>query len=282
MRFARLLVMLALASIATLTPARGWCQRASASGSPNLVAAIIANYAAIAHRDTSAVRGGLADDFRWVLATGGQVVTRSELLAAIARAPSGAVVTYAVDSAHVEIVGRVAMVEYRLTDRRRFGSYARALVSRGTDTFVERDGEWRLARRTQTWIVAPPATITLDPTALRAFVGRYEHGPGFVDDVHLVGRDLVATSSAESASGLPGARLLPVSVDAFSPDGIAPLIVFERDARGRVTGYVQQSPDGSVVRARRLPDVGDASPPSPVSASPGSAPHPPQSPHPPR
>jgi len=56
MRFARLLVTLALASIATLTPARGWCQRASVSGSPDLVAAIIANYAAIADRDTSAVR----------------------------------------------------------------------------------------------------------------------------------------------------------------------------------------------------------------------------------
>lgn len=265
--------------IIVLTPARGWCQRASASGTPDLVAAIIANYAAIADRDTSAVRGGLADDFRWVLATGGQVVTRSELIAAIARAPTGAAVTYGVDSAHVEIVGHVAMVEYRLTDRRRFGGYARTLVSRGTDTFVERDREWRLVRRTQTWIVAPPATITLDPTVLRAFVGRYEHGPGFVDDVHLVGGELVATSSAEAAAAMPGAHLRPVSDDAFSPDGIAPLIVFERDASGRVTGYVQQSPDGSVVRARRLPDAGDASHASP---SPGRAPHPPQSPHPPR
>ena len=279
MRFARFLVTLTLASIATLAPARGWGQQASASGSPDLVAAIIANYAAIADRDTSAVRGGLAGDFRWVLATGGQVVRRSELIAALARAPSGAVVTFAVDSAHVEIVGGVAMVDYRLTDRRQFGGYARSLVSRGTDTFVERDGGWRLVRRTQTWIVSPPATIALDPTVLRAFVGWYEHGPGFVDDVHLVGGDLVATSSAEAAAALPGAHLRPVSDDAFSPDGIAPLIVFERDASGRVTGYVQQSPDGSVVRARRLPDAGDASHASP---SPGRAPHPPQSPHPPR
>lgn len=279
MRLVRFLGTSIATFIIVLTPTRGWCQRTSASGSPDLVAAIIANYAAIADRDTSAVRGGLAGDFRWVLATGGQVVTRLELIAALARAPTAAVVTFAVDSAHVEVVGHVAMVEYRLTDHRRFGGYARSLVSRGTDTFVERDGGWRLVRRTQTWIVSPPATITLGPTVLRAFVGRYEHGPGFVDDVHLVGGELVATSSAESASGLPGARLLPVSADAFSPDGIAPLIVFERDVRGRVTGYVQQSPDGSVVRARRLPDAGDASHASPSA---GPAPHPPQSPHPPR
>jgi hypothetical protein len=265
--------------IIVLTPVRGWCQHTPASARPDLVAAIIANYAAIADRDTSAVRGGLADDFRWVLATGGQVVTRSELIAAIARAPSSAVVTYGVDSAHVEIVGRVAMVDYRLTDRRRFGGYARAFVSRGTDTFIERDGEWRLTRRTQTWIVSPPATITLGPTALRAFVGRYEHGSGFVDDVRLEGGELVATSSAEAAAALPGAHLRPVSDDAFSPDGVAPLIVFERDASGRVTGYVQQSPDGSVVRARRLPAVSDA---GDGEASPGRAPYPPRSPHPSR
>ncbi len=67
------------------------------------------------------------------------------------------------------------------------------------------------------------------------------------------GFSLMATSSAETAMGAPGAHLLPVSENAFSPEGIAPLIVFERDAAGRVIGYVQQQPDGVVARARRLP-----------------------------
>jgi len=35
---------------------------------------------------------------------------------------------------------------------------------------------------------------------------------------------------------------------------LAATIVFERDAAGHVTGYVQQQPDGFVARARRLPD----------------------------
>lgn len=248
MQFVRLLLM---TMIVVLTPASGWSQRTSASGPPDLVAAVRANYAAIAGHDTSTLERDLADDFRWVLATGGQVVSKPQLLEALAHAPSAAV-RYDVDSAHVEIVGDVALVEYRLTDRREFGGYTKAFASRGTDTFIRRDGNWRLTRRTQTWIVSPPATIALDTVALRAFVGRYEHGAGFVDDVHLERGELMATSSAESASGLPGAHLLPVSEDAFSPDGVAPLIVFERDASGRVVGYVQQSPDGSVTRARRL------------------------------
>ena len=74
-------------------------------------------------------------------------------------------------------------------------------------------------------------------------------GPGFVDYVHWEGSGLVATSTAETS----GARLVPISENAFSPDGVAPLIVFERDASGRVAGYVQGSPDGVVRRAQRIP-----------------------------
>jgi len=62
---------------------------------------------------------------------------------------------------------------------------------------------------------------------------------------------LVAQSTLEKLIGAPGATLRRVSEDTFSPDGIAPMIVFERDGTGRVVGYVQQAPDGSVARARR-------------------------------
>ena len=59
----------------------------------------------------------------------------------------------------------------------------------------------------------------------------------------------MATASGQAA----GARLIPVSGSAFSPDGIGAIIQFERDARGRVVGYVQGYHDGSLIRARRLP-----------------------------
>jgi hypothetical protein len=99
-----------------------------------------------------------------------------------------------------------------------------------------------------------PTTIALDTAALRAFVGWYDRGDSFVDDVHLEPSGLMATSSAEKEIGAPVAHLVPVSDDAFSPAASAPPIVFERDASGRVTGYVQQQPDEVVARARRLPD----------------------------
>jgi hypothetical protein len=91
--------------------------------------------------------------------------------------------------------------------------------------------------------------VVVSSTALRAFVGRYAAAPGYVDDVHLQGDHLVATLTGYP----PGARLVPVSATVFSPDGDGALIAFERDASGRVTGYVQGYPDGQVIRRRRLP-----------------------------
>jgi uncharacterized protein (TIGR02246 family) len=69
--------------------------------------------------------------------------------------------------------------------------------------------------------------------------------------VHWEGRNLVATASGQSA----GARLVPVATNVFSPDGDGALISFERDARGRVLGYVQGYPDGRVIRAPKLGGV---------------------------
>jgi hypothetical protein len=117
------------------------------------------------------------------------------------------------------------------------------------DVFVRQGKRWLLEYHTQTWLVTPAAPVETDSTALAAFVGRYRIGPGYVDDVHWEGPLLVATASGQTV----GATLVPVSATAFSPDGVGPLMIFERDATGRVVGYVQGLPDGQVVRAARLP-----------------------------
>src|SRR5206468_11380276 len=96
---------------------------------------------------------------------------------------------------------------------------------------------------------SPPRDVARDWPALRPLVCRCESGPGDVDDVHWEAGALVATASGQTT----GARLVPVSATAFSPDGVGALIVFERDATGRVIGYVQGYANGRVVRARRLP-----------------------------
>lgn len=209
---------------------------------------------AIARADSAALGDLLSDSLRWLSPTSGAVYGKSQLLGAAARMPTTVRILYAFDSMRVWRAGSVAVAEYRLIDSRTFAAHTNAFTSRGMDVFTLEGGAWRLRQHVQSWVPRSPARVVADTGALRAFVGLYDRGDGYIDDVHLESSGLIATSSGEKALGASGARLIPVSENAFSPEGSAPLIVFERDARGRVTGYVQQQPDGIVARARRLPD----------------------------
>lgn len=215
-------------------------------------AAPSAVYSAISHADTATLRRLLGDDLRWVAASSGAVIDKAQLLTVAGHPFPQVTLEYDIDSLRTWRHGDIATAEYRLTTRRVFREDSLVFKSRGTDVFTLRSGGWELIRHTDTWIVGSPATIAMDSAALVPFVGRYQLGAGYVDDVHFLDGHLVAQSTAEALVGATGARLFPVSTDTFSPDSIAPMIVFERDPRGRVTGYVQQQPDGTIKRAKRL------------------------------
>lgn len=208
---------------------------------------ITARNAAMAQGDTAAVHRGITDDMEWVVGATGTVLGVSQFLAALSHV-SNPRPEWTVDSVHARDLGGVATVTYRRLDRRRGGHFETSNWTRALEVYVRRGGHWVLVQHSHTWIVQSPPPIAMDSTALAAFVGRYEIGGDVVDNVHFEGSHLVATLSGQTEGGV----LLPVSESAFSPDGIAPLIVFERDASGRVIGYVQGGPDGNVRRARRI------------------------------
>lgn len=202
---------------------------------------------AMVHGDTATVHRGISDDMQWVVGATGTTLTAPQLLSALSHV-SNPLPEWTIDSVHARDLGDVATVTYRRIDRRRGGNYETTNWTRALEVYVHRDGRWVMINHSHTWIVQSPPTISMDSTALAAFVGHYQIGDGLYDDVHFEGGHLVATLSTQKVGGV----LLPVSESAFSPDGVAPLIVFERDASGRVLGYVQGAPDGSVLRTRRI------------------------------
>jgi hypothetical protein len=209
---------------------------------------LVAIYRAIARGDTSALRPYLADDLLWIVGATGDAIAKRQLLSAAAHAQTPAP-RFDVDSVSSHPLGTTTAVEYIRSDHRRLGSEELVTRWRASAIFISRGNARQLVRHTLSWIAAPVIPITLDSTTLQAYVGRYQIAPGYVDDVHWENHGLVATASGQPA----GARLVPVSGSAFSPDGLGALIVFERDAMGRVLGYVQGYPDGRVIRASRLP-----------------------------
>src|SRR5256885_11938191 len=206
-------------------------------------------YVALARHDTTGLDQTLAKDLVWTVGLTGAQIGRAELLAAAAR-PQVPAPTYRIDSLRVYAPGRgVAVAEYARTDTRTVENTPFTTRWRAMDIFVTDRGRWSLARHTQVWLVAPVTGTVVDSAACQPFVGQYQIAPGYVGDVHWEGGRLVATASGQSV----GAELVPVSLDAFSSDSVGSLMVFERDAAGRVLGYVQGYPDGRVIHAVRLP-----------------------------
>jgi ketosteroid isomerase-like protein len=209
---------------------------------------LVARYIAMADGDTAAIRPQLAHDLIWVIGATGDAVGKDQLLSLVARVQNPRP-RFDVDSVRVRQVGDVALVDYRRTDHRQLGTYHDTVAWRVVEIFITERHRWRLSRHEQAWVMRPPpAPVALDSAALAAFIGHYQIGPGYVDDVHREAGGLMATATGQST----GARLVPVSEVAFLPDGVGPLMVFERDASGRVLGYVQGLPDGRVVRARKM------------------------------
>jgi hypothetical protein len=229
------------------TPGSAQREQTGATLAARFHSILTAEYATIARGDTAALRQRLSDDLVWVVGPSGAEIGKAALLSGVGQVQSPTP-QFSVDSVRAREIEGVALVEYLRADRRAVGSYAVTTRSRCHDVFRRRGSGWMLERHSQTWVVAPAEPIA-EPPSLDDFVGRYRIADDYVDDVHRDGARLVATASGQTA----GATLIPVSIDAFSPDGVGALMVFERDRTGRVVGYVQGYPDGRVVRAQRLP-----------------------------
>jgi ketosteroid isomerase-like protein len=209
---------------------------------------LLSLYGAVARGDTAAVSARLTDDAVWVVGANGGELTKSQLLAAASHTQVPPP-RFELDSVRAERNGEFAIVEYSRSDHRSVGRQDATTRSRALDVFVWRGSEWLLKHHTQTWLVTPSTGVALDSTTQIAYVGRYQIAPGYVDNVHWERGRLFATASGQTR----GAELIPVSSSAFRPDGVGALVVFERDATGRVLGYVQGFPDGLIFRATRLP-----------------------------
>jgi hypothetical protein len=232
--------------VAVLVIAYGSVARAQDTATDDARRLLSTLYSAISNGDSTSARGLVADDLVWVVGANGAVITKSRLLSA-ASAPSP--VHFEIDSLRTRQYGAIVVADYVRRDHRPLGSSEFVTCWRAVAVILRRDGGSRIVHHTLSWLARPVQPIAVDSSALQRFVGRYQIAPGYVDNVHWESGHLVATASGQAA----GARLVAVSVNSFSPDGVGAVITFERDAAGLIVDYVQAYPDGRIVRASRLP-----------------------------
>ncbi len=180
----------------------------------------------------------------------GAVFTRAQMLDQVTPLPPGV-------SGHIDVDDDyrittsgddVAVAVFHLNEFETF--HGQKLTARYlmTETWVRRDGGWKvLATHSYAALKAPP-TIVLPPARLDDYAGRYAAGPDLVYVIAMDGDHLVG-----GREGKPGKPLAAETADIlFAPDQLRVRKMFQRDASGHITGFLDRR-EGEDIVWKRLP-----------------------------
>lgn len=129
---------------------------------------------------------------------------------------------------NVAVTSFIDVVEQGPADRREQYKY------RSVETWLEEKGGWKMIGSETLALEEDPPAIALDQSTLQEYVGTYEASPGMDMTFARQGDRLLA-----SLNGGPGVPQEAQARDiVFSPGrGTSPK-VFQRDADGRITGFI--------------------------------------------
>ena len=173
--------------------------------------------------------------------------SRLPLLAHVA-ANNGGAVRYDVRALHSQLVGTAAVVDCEVREYHPVGSREMRNAFRELDVFREEAGEWKLLAHAETPELTSPAALGVGAASLQDYVGVYEWWPGYRETYTAVGGQLFIQASGDSTA----VPLQAAAPDAFFVPGAPSIILFARDASGRVRSILVHSDDGQLDVARRV------------------------------
>jgi hypothetical protein len=171
----------------------------------------------------------------WVIDENGEVLDRKAMVASVRPLPAGISGALRPVDFQATVLGDIALTTYVADEDENFhGAKIHARYRMG-DTWVRRDGTWKLlASQVLALRNDPPAQPTTAEQR-RAYCGRYVLG----DLTYLV-----RCETDGLTGGMPGKPARPLrleSTDVFFIPGEPRLrYLFQRDASGRITGFLQR------------------------------------------
>jgi hypothetical protein len=122
----------------------------------------------------------------------------------------------------------IDVVEHGPSDRRVQYKY------RSVETWLKEKGGWKMVGSETLALYEDPPAIALDPKTLGEYVGTYEASPGMDMTFTRQGDRLLASVSGGSGT----AQEAQARDILFSPGNGASPKVFQRNADGRITGFI--------------------------------------------
>ena len=167
----------------------------------------------------------------------GRRQTKAELVKSIRPMPSGFDGSIQIRDPQVRVNGDTAVLAGEMYEQE--SVFEQKLVVRYifSNTFVRRDGEWKLLAAIDVTLPTPPPALAVDGLRIEDYPGVYRYGPGRAFTVAAEAGHLFYTTKAGGAH----IALDAVARDVFMDGGDEKnLIIFRRDASGHIAELIER------------------------------------------
>jgi hypothetical protein len=137
---------------------------------------------------------------------------------------------------HVQLFGTVAVTSF--TDVQTETAYGQTLHAkyRSTEVWLKEGSDWRMISSQTLALADDPPSVSLSDKDLDDYVGTYRGGPDFTFTIARNGHDLVGKQGANPPVAIK-AELRDVL---FTPGQPRVRRIFQRDAQGRIVGFIRR------------------------------------------
>lgn len=199
---------------------------------------------AFAQDDKATFERLVTDDLTITHSSGG-VSSKAQLLAVMRPStPDNPLPALSIEDIKVRVYGDAAVMTGNLVETARDGR--RELVLRFTNTYVRLKGQWRMSAGQLTTLSRERASIKVDPKIYDAYVGQYRNAAGRVRSITREGERLMTEAGGQKL------ELFPAAEDQFFIKEADVLLVFIKDAQGRVIRLINRRPNGDIIQEETI------------------------------
>jgi hypothetical protein len=165
----------------------------------------------------------------------GRTMGKEALIADITPLPKGYSGTITMRKVQSRIEKDVAILSYDLDETENVFGQAMTARYHETDTWMRRNGEWKIVASQVLRYYQDPAAGTVNARELKDYVGRYELAPGETLTISQEGKQLF-----RQRDGKPKAELIPEADAIFFRRGVEGRTLFRRAANGKVDALIDR------------------------------------------
>jgi len=177
----------------------------------------------------------------------GRTLDKAKLIADITPMPTGYSGTIKIGNVQSRILGETAILSYDANETETI--FGQNLTARYhvTDTWLRRNGEWKIVASQAHRYYEDPAIGKIDPKKFGDFIGTYELAPGQTRSITSEGENLFVERKGKKEELNKKEQLFPETSDLFFRKGVEGRILFHSDANGKVDSLIDRRNNEDVV-----------------------------------